>query len=359
VRPEQQEDGHPLIRLEIQDTGIGMKPEVVGRLFTSFFQGDSSTTRKYGGTGLGLTICKRLAELMGGGIGVSSVPGEGSTFWITLRLGLRGGKLGPLAKSRQLLMAGLSPLTSALIAAQLEAWGVRTRIAPPEREPGAWLREVDDPEALVMVGPEALDGALVVAGPEAIVFAAPLYRPELREAALRQGVQSFLTLPARPSQLRVLFQPPTPAPSGPAPTAVARVVAASVKARVLLAEDNLVNQKVALIMLKKWGIEADVAANGAEALDALLGVAYDLVLMDCQMPEMDGFEATRRIRERERGSRRLPIVAMTADAMVGDRERCLEVGMDDYIPKPVRADALRQALSRWLPEGSIPPLGGD
>jgi CheY-like chemotaxis protein len=127
---------------------------------------------------------------------------------------------------------------------------------------------------------------------------------------------------------------------------------------VLLAEDNFVNQRVALIMLKGFGIEADVVATGVEALDALIGVSYDLVLMDCQMPEMDGFEATRRIRERERGSRRLPVVAMTANAMVGDRERCLKAGMDDHIPKPVRVEVLHRALSRWLPAGALPPLRG-
>ena len=127
----------------------------------------------------------------------------------------------------------------------------------------------------------------------------------------------------------------------------------------LLAEDNLVNQKVALVMLRKLGIEADLAVTGIEALDALVGVSYDLVLMDCQMPEMDGYEATRRIRERERGSRRLPVVAMTASAMVGDRERCLEAGMDDHIPKPVRMDALQRALLRWLPVGAVPSLAGE
>ena len=127
----------------------------------------------------------------------------------------------------------------------------------------------------------------------------------------------------------------------------------------LLAEDNLVNQKVALVMLRKLGIEADVVGTGVEALDALVGVAYDLVLMDCQMPEMDGFEATRRIRERERGSRRLPVVAMTANAMMGDRERCIEAGMDDHIPKPVRVEALHRALLHWLPAGAVPPLAGE
>jgi CheY-like chemotaxis protein len=133
---------------------------------------------------------------------------------------------------------------------------------------------------------------------------------------------------------------------------------ASGTARVLLAEDNVVNQKVAFIMLQKLGLEVDVVATGIEALDALVGVSYDLVLMDCQMPEMDGFEATRRIRERERGSRRLPVVAMTANAMVGDREKCLEAGMDDHIPKPVRMEALHRTLSRWLPIGAVAPLAG-
>ncbi len=126
--------------------------------------------------------------------------------------------------------------------------------------------------------------------------------------------------------------------------------------RVLLAEDNLVNQKVALTLLSRFGIKADVVATGVEALDALVGVSYDLVLMDCQMPEMDGYEATRRLRERERGRRRLPVVAMTANAMVGDRERCLEAGMDDHIPKPVRVPDLHRALARWLPAGAVPPV---
>jgi CheY-like chemotaxis protein len=190
------------------------------------------------------------------------------------------------------------------------------------------------------------------------VLVSPLYSPELRQAAALQGVQAFLPLPVRPSHLRGLLEPKglqVGEATAPVPVSTG---GGSTKVRVLLAEDNLVNQKVALIMLKKLGIEADVAASGLEALDALVGVSYDLVLMDCQMPGMDGYEATRRIRDRERGSRRLPVVAMTAHAMVGDREKCLEAGMDDHIPKPVRMEALHRALSRWLPAGSLPPLGG-
>jgi signal transduction histidine kinase/CheY-like chemotaxis protein len=358
VRPEAEEGGQVLIRMEIRDTGIGMKPEVVDKLFTSFFQGDNSTTRKYGGTGLGLTISKRLTELMGGDIGVTSVPGEGSTFWFTLRLGTRGGHAPVCLRSAPVLMAGLPPAVSRLMLEQLEAWGVQALVAPPDAELAIWIREVRRPGALILAGPEALEGALAETGEGSVVSVSPLYRPELRETAARRGVQAFLTLPARPSQLRGLLDPVGPGASSPAATAPLQSAMGPTKVRVLLAEDNAVNQKVALIMLKGFGIEADVVATGVEALDALVGVSYDLVLMDCQMPEMDGFEATRRIRERERGSRRLPVVAMTANAMVGDREKCLKAGMDDHIPKPVRMDALHRALSRWLPAGAVPPLDG-
>ena len=358
VRPEATGEGQVLVRMEIRDTGIGMKPEVVDRLFSSFFQGDKSTTRKYGGTGLGLTICKRLVELMGGEIGVTSVPGEGSTFWITLRLGVRGGPLPAPPVLAPVALVGLPPVVERLIREQLEAWGVFPKVPPPGADLTVWLGENRTADSLLVVGPEALPGALATSGEGIIIFACPLYRPELREAAARQGVQAFLSLPARPSALRGLLCPPEQGLNPGASAAPSRALAGPLKVRVLVAEDNLVNQKVALMMLKKCGIEADVVATGLEALDALLGVAYDLVLMDCQMPEMDGYEATQRIRERERGQRRLPVVAMTANAMVGDRERCIEAGMDDHIPKPVRIEALQQVLSRWLPMGALTGLGG-
>jgi signal transduction histidine kinase/CheY-like chemotaxis protein len=358
LRPESEEDGRVLLRVEVRDTGIGMKPEVVDRLFTSFFQGDTSTTRKYGGTGLGLTICKRLAELMGGDIGVSSAPGEGSTFWFTTRLAVRGCQAPVRTGEASILLAGLPPATTRLVAAQLEAWGLHLDVAPAGADPAEWLRGARRTGAMVLTGPGTLEGVLEAAGDCAVVHVSPLYRPELREAAARLGVRAFLTLPARPSQLRSLVEPEGLSIAGATAAAAPQVIGEPTKARVLLAEDNLVNQKVAMVMLKRLGIEVDVVATGIEALDALVGVAYDLVLMDCQMPEMDGFEATRRIRERERGSRRLPVVAMTANAMVGDRERCLAAGMDDHIPKPVRMDVLHRALSRWLPAGAVPTLGG-
>ena len=358
VGPEAAGDGHPLIRVEIRDSGVGMKPEVVERLFTSFFQGDTSTTRKYGGTGLGLTICKRLVELMGGEIGVRSILGEGSTFWFTLRLGMGSGRAQVCPKAKTVLMAGLPPAIVRLVREQLEAWGLQPQIAPAGWDTADWLRRVRSPGSLILVGPEALDAALAEVG-STIALVSPLYSPELREAALRKGVQAFLPLPVRPSHLRNLLDPEALTSAGGASLAPVQTPSEVVKVRVLLAEDNLVNQKVALVMLRKFGIEADVVASGIEALDALLGVSYDLVLMDCQMPLMDGYEATRRIRERERGSRRIPVVAMTANAMVGDRERCLDAGMDDHIPKPVRVDTLQRALSRWLPVGAVPLPSGE
>ena len=359
VRPEAEAGDHLLVRVEVRDTGIGMRPEVVDRLFTSFFQGDKSTTRNYGGTGLGLTICKRLAELMGGSIGVTSVLGEGSAFWFTLRLATRGCQALVRPTPAAVLLAGLPPAAERLVAEQLTAWGMQPGVAPAEADLAVWLQQARRPGVLILAGPEVLEGALALAGDSTVVLVNPLYQPELREAAARKGVRAFLTLPVRPSHLRSLLEPKGLASEGASATVPVPIPGGPLQVRVLLAEDNLVNQKVALIMLKKLGIEADLVTTGVEALDALVGVSYDLVLMDCQMPEMDGFEATRRIRERERGTRRLPVVAMTANAMVGDRERCLEAGMDDYIPKPVRVEALHRALFQWLPAGAVPPLGGE
>jgi PAS domain S-box-containing protein len=341
--PEELRPDEVLLRVEITDTGIGMPPEVSGRLFQSFFQGDASTTRKYGGTGLGLAICRRLAEMQGGAIGVRSALGQGSTFWFTLRL-RRNSKERPGPTPIPVALAGLSPFTRDLLAEQLAAWGCPVHFA---EDPTAPLPE----RALLLAGSDAALHALREAHPgHRVVRVHSLYDKETKDRARALGVTEFLPTPARTSQLAQLLE----GPRSDAPAAVGVALPVEARAsRILLAEDNLVNQKVALKILEKFGLKATVAHNGHEAVEHMARDAYDLIFMDCEMPGMDGFEATRIIRGREKG--RVPIIAMTANAMLGDKERCLEAGMDDYIPKPVRVEAVQAALERWLPRAEAAP----
>ncbi len=353
-----------LLRVEVKDAGVGMRPEVVERLFQSFFQGDSSTTRQYGGTGLGLAICRRLAELMGGAIGVESQLGAGSTFWFTLRMDALADPPAPIGAKPLVFLCGLSTDAYQVVKQQLGAWGVDARFLAPVPESLETLKSC--PKAVILCGLaegppgwrffESLHRAEVL-GVLRSVLLVPLYGSTERTEGTRVGFKEFLTLPMRPSHLRSLVEGALPARSqGEARTITAvPVQARSMGWKILLVEDNPVNQRVALAVLGKLGYQADLAANGAEAVTATAARPYDLVLMDCQMPVMDGFEATRRIREAQAGARRVPILAMTANAMQGDRERCLQAGMDDYIPKPVTLDALRVALQRWLPAGAMHP----
>ena len=325
--------GEARLRFEIQDSGVGMRPEVSSRLFQSFFQGDASTTRKYGGTGLGLAICRRLAEMQGGAIGVDSAPGKGSTFWFTLNLKRRAAT-EPAPPARTVALAGLGPATAGQLRRQLEGWGSTVVEVPP----GGPLPPAD----LVLYGDRSFESLRTPAVRWVLLH--PLYDNVLRDEARAAGLAESLSTPVRISQLAQLLRGPLDLE---APAAVAKGPAERRALRVLLAEDNLVNQKVALKILEKFGLHAEVANNGQEAVDRLAKGGFDLVFMDCQMPEMDGFEATRLIRSKEVGH--VPIIAMTANAMVGDRERCLEAGMDDYISKPVRVEAVQGALERWLP----------
>jgi len=349
--------GQILLKVEVQDSGVGMAPEVVTNLFQSFYQGDSSTTRNYGGTGLGLAICRRICELMGGEIGVESQRGVGSTFWFTLRLEPMGPSMGRLTGHRQapVFMIGLPPAIYRVLRLQLGAWGLEPRHLDPL--PESLDRLAQHPDALVLgfAQPGRLAGSFFedmhadarLKGLRSALMI-PMNRAGERAEGAKVGFQDFLSLPLRVSQVRALLEPK--ADTAPASSNAAEAHGGlDVNARLLLVEDNPVNQRVALTMLKKLGFKADLAPGGHEAVAAIASKAYDLVFMDCQMPGMDGFEATRRIREGQMDSRRVPILAMTANAMQGDRERCIEAGMDDYIAKPVSLDDLRNALRRWLP----------
>ncbi len=366
-------------RVAVRDTGIGIPPDRQSAIFESFTQADGSTTRRFGGTGLGLTICRQLMELMGGRIGVESQPGSGSTFWIEFELP-RQVSPAPAVAPRIERLAGLHVLVAddhptnwLVLEKQFGAWGCRVEGAADGRAALTALRGAlaGDPFGLAVLDlqmPE-LDGEAVAAGIAAdpglnglpiVMLSSGSSRPAPERLA-ELGIRAWLTKPVR--QKTLLDAVAAGLGAGVAADTAATADAASSEAatalanlRVLVADDNVVNQKVALRMLAKWGVRADAVADGREVLEALSRVPYDMVLMDVQMPEMDGMEATREIRRREEGTeRRLPVIAMTAHALEGDRERCLSAGMDDYVSKPVKAQELEAALLRRRPRATAPP----
>ncbi|MDB6130878.1 MAG: hypothetical protein JWM04_1985 [Verrucomicrobiales bacterium] len=370
---------------EIKDTGIGLAKEAVDRLFQPFSQADESTTRKYGGTGLGLAISKRLIELMHGSIGVQSEPGKGSTFWFTVKLEKQADQTrsrtevpeltGTLSNKRVLIVDD-NQTNRTILTYQLSRWGM-SQISSVESgtEAIALLQTAarsGNPFDMALIDfqmPE-MDGLMLAR----IIQANPLIArvPLVMLTSVcnrftstemkRVGLHTCLVKPVKQSQLfntimqvateaeaRIIrFSKITEKPS------LSIVAAVPKKTKLLLAEDNLVNQKVALRQLEKLGYQADVVFNGLEAIDAVQRIPYEVILMDCQMPEMDGFEATAGIRDLEKNSRtcspsRIYIIAMTANAMQGDRELCFQAGMDDYVSKPVQTTDLELALGRAIP----------
>ncbi len=364
-----------VVRVEVSDTGIGIAPETQARLFSSFTQADASTTRTHGGTGLGLAISKQLVELMGGVIGVDSQVGSGSRFWFTIRLSVASGALHTAPNPARPL-TGLSVLvvddnaTNRRILQQtLLSWGARPTTAASGDAALALLRNpaLDvGPYTLALLdyhmpGMDGLQLARAIAHDRAIptlwlIMLTSSGLPEERDKARAAGVDAFLTKPVRQAALHdcvasVLGRQRSAAPESLPAGDGAAEPRSGPAAYLLVVEDNVVNQKVATVILEKQGHRVDIASNGQEAVRAVARTRYDAVLMDCQMPGMDGYQATQAIRRQEGPHRRIPIIAMTAGAMVGDREKCLAAGMDDYLPKPVRWDEVASVLALWVPLG--------
>jgi len=350
----------------IRDTGIGLSVEGMGRLFQSFSQADSSTTRKYGGTGLGLAISRRLAELMGGGMWVESAgPGHGSTFTFTMVAPVaespqanRRDFIGqqPALAGKRILVVDDNATNRRVLSLQAGKWGMRTRDTASAGEALRWLDagEAFDLAVLDMHMPE-MNGLTLARGIKArnpklpMILFSSLGR---REAGDTESLfTAYLSKPLRQSQLfdtlaGLLEGDAAPRQvATPAKPRMDEGMALRRPLRILLAEDNVVNQKLAMRLLQQMGYRADLAGNGVEAIECVSRQTYDVVLMDVQMPEMDGLEASRRITARWPQGARPRIVAMTANAMQGDRELCLAAGMDDYITKPIRVDQLVEALN--------------
>jgi signal transduction histidine kinase/DNA-binding response OmpR family regulator len=364
------------LTVEVRDTGIGIPADRMDRLFQSFSQADASISRRYGGTGLGLAISRRLAELMDGSLQAESagVAGEGSRLRLTFEAPVADAIDAPAPlvgvdlAGRHLLVVDDNATNRRILIKLLERWGMTVRATGSPREALDWVLGGGRFDlAIVDLHMPELDGLTVATAIQAseagattpVVILSSLGGHERTSEA----VAAFLIKPVKPSSLHdtlatVLAGQATSVPVRSAGTGIDRDLGARHPLRILLAEDNPVNQKLALRLLERMGYRADVAGNGLEAIRAIEGSRYDIVLMDVQMPELDGLESTRRIRRRWPGAAGPRIVAMTANAMEGDREACLAAGMDDYISKPIRPEALNAALAATARRDGLEPDSG-
>ena len=380
VECQARDESRATMRISVHDTGPGIPPEELDSVFEKFTQVDGSTTRKYGGTGLGLAIAKQLVELMGGSIAVSSRPGEGSTFSFTLPLVLDANPQAapiPVDDLRNLraLVVDDNEVNRRVMHEQVTGWGMRNDSFATGKEALQALRAAKaggDPYhfALVDYQMPGMDGAALARAIKAdehiretvvLLLTSHSQRIDIRQSEYGT-IDASLVKPVRQSQLlstlstawsrkRQTSVPVHKRADRPLEEMRGELAErfGGLPVRVLVVEDNIVNQKVAARMLEKLGMRQDLAANGREAVEMFGLLPYDLIFMDCQMPEMDGYAAAREIRRREGPNQRVPIVAMTADVLADCREQCLSAGMDDHLPKPVKMESLFEALRKWIP----------
>ncbi|BAE52539.1 hybrid sensor histidine kinase/response regulator [Paramagnetospirillum magneticum] len=374
VRDETSPDGAGRLRFDVRDTGIGIPQDAIGRLFSMFMQVDASTARRYGGTGLGLAISKRLTEMMGGTIGVESTPGAGSLFWFSLPFQMveTAPPQRPDLAGRRILVVDDSPINRDVLERQLRGFGV---IVASCADAESALAELGRAAATGTPWEAAIIDARMpgVTGSDLIgrIRAEPVLAPMGLIIASSQGLSpedgspkadAFIHKPLRRQTIlavlaRVLGLPHDPGLQDSPESEPEAIPRPARRLRILVAEDNPVNQQVAVGLLRKLGHSVDVAADGAEAVEAVRSRPYDLVLMDVQMPEMDGLQATAAIRALTGGAERVPIVAMTANAMRGDDRMCLDAGMDRYISKPIDRRKLMEVLAQYAaePPAAKPP----